>query len=57
MTPFCQCTNPETTWAGADKTTPFCKVCLKRIEVKEPFTPDPDRAVWIKKEPKPCQKP
>ena len=51
MSAFCQCTNPETTWAGADKTTPFCKVCLKRIEIKEPYAPDPDRAVWIKKEP------
>jgi hypothetical protein len=51
MITFCQCTNPPVSWAGKDRNEPFCGSCLKRIEIKEPYAPDPDRAVWIKKEP------
>jgi len=59
MTPFCQCTNPPVSWAGKDRNEPFCanKDCLKRIDVKEPYAPDPDRPFFKRKEPIPCQKP
>ena len=49
MSATCQCTNPPVVWAGPDKSTPFCRTCLLRIEVKPAYEPDPDRKFWKRK--------
>lgn len=43
MSATCQCKDPDITWGGPEKRTPFCKACLLRVEVVPAYEPDPER--------------
>lgn len=43
VTSFCECAAPVVTFAGAKMNEPFCKSCLRRVEVVPAYEPDPER--------------
>ena len=43
VTAFCECKDPPITFAGSQKNEPFCKSCLRRVEVRPAYEPDPER--------------
>lgn len=43
MSATCECPSPVITWGGPEKRTPFCRSCLRRVEVVPAYEPDPER--------------